>query len=262
MRLITMMDRRGRLILFSALLLVVCGGLPVAAADDPPNIEARADRILRDMSDYLKSADQFTFHADVSYDEVLVSGQKIQYGGTGKISVHRPDRLRVEHRGDEGDLRVVFNGQTLTMHDLRDNFYAQKDMTVNIDTALDRLFEKFGFSVPAADLIYADSYSTLTASVDTGFVVGLHTVQGVRCHHLSFSQESIDWQIWIEDGPRPLPRKLLITYKDEPGSPQHTVQLSRWNLSPLISDAYFEFHPPASASRIEFLPAEERETTP
>ena len=252
-----MMNRRDRLILFLALLLVVCGGLAVAGADDPPNIEARADRILREMSDYLKSVDQFTFQSEVSYDSVLVSGQKIQYGGTGGISVHRPDRLRVEYHGDEGDKLIVFNGQTLTLHDLGVDLYAQKKMKADIDTAVDRMFEEFGFSVPTADLVYADPYSTLTASVASGFVVGLHTVQGVRCHHLSFSQESIDWQIWIEDGPRPLPRKLLITYKDEPGLPQYAVQLSRWDLSPRISDAYFEFHPPAGAGRIEFLPTEE-----
>ncbi len=256
------MTSRDRLILFSALVVVVCVGLQPSGANDSPNIEARADRILREMSDYLKSADQFTFQADVSYDSVLVSGQKIQYGGTGKISVHRPDRLRVEHRGDEAEISVVFNGQMFTLYDLDSDFYAQKEMTANIDTAVDRMFERFGFSVPTADLVYADPYSTLTASVDSGFVVGLHTVQGVPCHHLSFSQESIDWQIWIEDGPRPLPRKLLITYKDEPGSPQYAVQLSRWDLSPRISDAFFEFHPPASASRIEFLPVEEGETAP
>jgi len=256
------MKKHGRLPLFLAFLLVVCSVLPVAGKDDTSASKARAYRILRDMSEYLQSADQFAFQADISYDSVLVSGQKIQYGGTSKISVHRPDRLRVEYRGDEGGRRVVFNGHTLTLHDLRVNLYAQTEMTADIDTAVDRMFEKFGFSVPTADLVYADPYSTLTASVDSGFVVGLHTVQGVRCHHLSFSQESIDWQIWIEDGPRPLPRKLLITYKDDPGSPQYTVQLSRWDLSPHISDAYFEFHPPSGAGRIEFLPTEEGETTP
>ncbi len=149
-----------------------------------------------------------------------------------------------------------------TLHDVRAGLYAQKEMTADIDTAVDRLFERFGFSVPTADLIYADPYSTLTESVDTGFVVGLHTVQGVRCHHLAFSQESIDWQIWIEDGPRPLPRKLLITYKEEPGSPQYEVQLSHWDLGPRISDAYFEFDPPAGAGRMEFLHADEGEAGP
>jgi hypothetical protein len=186
----------------------------------------------------------------------------LQYGVTGEIAVHRPDHFRVEHRGDEENLRVVFNGKTITLHDIDADLYAQKDIEADIDTAIDRMFERFGFSVPTADLIYADPYATLTASVDSGFHVGLHRVQGVRCHHLAFSQESIDWQIWIEDGPRPLPRKLLITYKAEPGSPQYAVQLSRWDLRPDISDSYFEFHPPAGAGRIEFLPTEEGEAAP
>jgi len=257
-----MMNRGDRFLLFLAFLLGVCGALPAVGADDPSNIEPRADRILREMSDYLRSADQFTFRADVAYDAALVSGQMLRYGGTGEIAVHRPDHFRVEHRGDEKNLRVVFNGKTITLHDIDADLYAQKDMKADIDTAVDRLFEKFGFSVPTADLVYSNPYATLTASVEKGFHAGMHTVQGVRCHHLAFSQESIDWQIWIEDGPRPLPRKLLITYKDEAGSPQYEVELSRWDLSPRISDAHFEFDPPAGAGRMEFLPTEEAEDAP
>jgi hypothetical protein len=49
---------------------------------------------------------------------MLVNGQKIHYGGTGEISVHRPDRFRVEHSGDERNSRVVFNGRTFTLHDV------------------------------------------------------------------------------------------------------------------------------------------------
>jgi len=256
------MKKRGRLTLFMAALLVVCTLMPLAGGEGEPAIEAGADRILREMSAYLQSADQFSFRTDVTYDSVLANGQKIQFGATGEVAIHRPDRLRVEYRGDEGARRVVFNGHKLTVHDLSVDLYAQHEMKANIDTALDIMFEKFGFSVPTADLVYADPYATLIASVDSGYVVGQHAVQGVSCHHLAFSQESIDWQIWIEDGPRPLPRKLLITYKDEPGAPQYTVQLSRWDLRPRISEAYFEFHPPAGASRIEFLAAEEGEAAP
>ena len=166
-----MTNKPGRLILFPALLLVVFGALPSAGADNPPDIEAGADRILRAMSDYLKSVDQFTFQADVAYDSVVVSGQKIQYGATGKISVRRPDHLRVEHHGDEQDLRVVFNGKMFTLHDVRAGFYAQKEMTADIDTAVDRMFERFGFSVPTADLVYADPYSLYYATSGSGYVV-------------------------------------------------------------------------------------------
>ena len=68
-----------------------------------------------------------------------------------------------------------------------------------------------------------------------------------------FSQEVIDWQIWIEDGPRPVPRKLLITYKEEPGSPQYVARLSDWDFQPCLSDHYFRFQPPKGSDEIEFL---------
>jgi len=242
-----------------ASLLLLCSAPPLAGEGTAPAIGARAEKILRSMSDYLKSVEQFTFRADIAYDALLVGGQKVRYGGVGEISVHRPDYLRVEHRGDERNMRVVFNGVLFTFHDLDADLYAQRELTANIDTAVDGMFEKFGFSVPTADLVYSDPYATLTSSVESGSHLGLHTVDGVRCHHLAFTQESIDWQIWIEDGPRPLPRQLVITYKDEPASPQYAVQFSRWNLSPGISDSYFEFEPPAGARPMEFLPPEEDE---
>jgi hypothetical protein len=51
-----------------------------------------------------------------------------------------------------------------------------------------------------------------------------------------------------------LPRRIVITYKDEPGQPQFWADASNWNLAPEISDALFEFTPPSGADRIEFLP--------
>jgi hypothetical protein len=87
----------------------------------------------------------------------------------------------------------------------------------------------------------------------------------VSCHHLAFSQETIDWQIWIEDGPRPVPRKLVITYKTEPGSPQYVARLSGWNFQPRFSKHFFTFEAPAGAGEMEFLTVEnapEKEVQP
>lgn len=218
-----------------------------------PGIERRADRILREMSAYLSAATAFTFHADVTYDNVVDDSQMVQYGGTAEVSVRRPDRLRAEYRGDERRSSVVIDGRTATIHDQALNVYSVTEVPVGLDAAVDHLFETYGFSVPIADFIYADPYHALTEFVDSGFWVGLHSVDGTPCHHLAFSQETIDWQIWIEDGPRPVPRKLVITYKDEPGAPQYTARLSRWDLQSRLSNHYFEFHPPIGADEIEFM---------
>ncbi len=97
----------------------------------------------------------------------------------------------------------------------------------------------------------------VTTNVETGYVVGEHPVSGIRCHHLAFTQEAIDWQIWVEVGPRPVPRKLVITHREEPGSPQYIAELSEWNFEPRLSGHYFTFRPPDGANEIEFLPPQE-----
>ena len=140
--------------------------------------------------------------------------------------------------------------------------YTLTEVPPEIDAAVDRMFEQYGFSVPIADFVYADPYKTLIENVYAGSLVGRHAVDGRPCHHLAFSQEAIDWQIWIEDGPRPVPRKLVITYNDEDGWPQYSARFTHWDLQPRVSDAFFEFHPPEGADRIDFLPVPKHEEAP
>ena len=74
---------------------------------------------------------------------------------------------------------------------------------------------------------------------------------GIPCHHLSFQQETIDWQLWIDAGPQPLPRKLVIAYKTEDDVPQYEVTIRKWNLAADVPDALFEFEPPPGAKKVE-----------
>ena len=69
--------------------------------------------------------------------------------------------------------------------------------------------------------------------------------------HLAFRQEFIDWQIWIAEEDN-LPRKIVITYKEQPGHPQYTAFLKNWNLSAQTSDSAFVLTPPAQAKKTAF----------
>ena len=236
-----------------ATLLVAAAGL--LAAEAAYAIDAEADRILRAMGEYLKSADEFSFHADITYDAVLSTGEKVQYGGASEVSVRRPNRLYVTFEGDERRRQVFYDGHTITLFNVLKNLYAVTKVPGKMDAALDLVFEKYGLTVPVADFVYADPYAVLTKDVEYASVIGVHGCGEKRCHQLLFTQDFIDWQIWIETGPRPVPRKLVITYKEEPGSPQYEARLSHWDLDPRLSEHAFTFHPPAGASEIEFLPS-------
>jgi len=254
-----------------ALLGVLLVGSFVSAATNasfaspaPPKVplqgvDAKADRILRQMGDYLSSADELTFRTDLSYDVVGPEGQSIQYGAVTNVAVRRPGGLHVEYDGDERRTSVVFDGKAFTIYDAAVNVYTVADVPGTLDDALDAVFDRYGISVPIADLFYADPYGVLIENAQSGFVVGQHPVDGVLCDHLAFSQDGIDWQIWIEAGPRPVPRKLVITYKDETASPQYSATLSAWDFNPRLSDRYFEFVPPPGSDQIEFLPAQPEE---
>jgi hypothetical protein len=63
----------------------------------------------------------------------------------------------------------------------------------------------------------------------------------------------VDWQIWIEDGDKPLPKKFVITTKLMTGAPQFTVSIKSWNLSPKLKEDMFTFVPPKDAQRIDFV---------
>jgi hypothetical protein len=173
--------------------------------------------------------------------------------------MRRPGRLRSTFNGDERQTKTFYDGKTVTIYNPAINMYAVTDVPPDIDGAIDKIFDKYGVSVPLADLVYADPYNILIANVIEGRWVGRHSIAGVPCNHLAFIQESIDWQIWIEDGPKPVPRQVLITYKDEPGWPQYFARLNSWDFQPKFSNDYFQFQPPAGSDEMEFLVTSEME---
>jgi hypothetical protein len=226
---------------------------PAETASKPPIVDPRADRLLREMGDYLKSAQQFSFQAAITFDDVLPSGQKIQFGATQDVAVRRPGSAYVEYRGDVGSRRFWYNGETITLFDPGHNFYAAEKAPPKLDEAMNHLMKEFGFSPPLSDLLYSDPYQVLRGRVQFGIYVGLSEVDGTRCHHLAFVEKYIDWQIWIEDGKELVPLKVLITYKTLPGAPQFTAVLSDWDFTTRLPDALFAAAVPADAQKIQFL---------
>ncbi len=211
-------------VVIAALLLCWATGFGLISAEesksseteDAPVVGPRTDKLLRAMGDYLKTAKQLSFRAEITFDDMLPSGQKIQYAASNEIAVHRPDRVYAESQSDQGNMRFWYDGKNMTLMDVGLSVYAKVPVPSVIDAAMDHLMEKYGFSPPLVDFIYQDPYNTLIENVEFGFYVGLHNIDGIRCHHLAFVQKNIDWQIWIEDGNQMVPRKLTITYKNEP----------------------------------------------
>jgi hypothetical protein len=59
-------------------------------------------------------------------------------------------------------------------------------------------------------------------------------------------------QLWIADGDRPLPLRIVLTYVDQPGQPQFRAQFLDWKTEPAVGTDAFRFTPPPTARQIAF----------
>lgn len=217
----------------------------------PRMIERRAQDILKQMSDFLAATPRFAFEAEETFDELRDNQPRVQLTNARKVVVERPSRFVSDATGDTLNRSVWFDGQTVSSLDKSHNTFATLKAPGSIDVVLDMLMDRFDIDVPLADFLYADPYSILMEKVTFGRYLGVHQAAGSPCHHLVFSQETIEWQIWIAADNEPLPRKFVITYVREPGEPQYSATITKWNLKPEISDNLFQFQAPQDAERID-----------
>jgi len=205
------------------------------------------------MSETLASSKAFTFRVHAITEQLLPSGQKVDLARNSTVAIQRPDRFNIAMVGDAEEMHFVYDGKQVTLHNVKNKVYGQIPMPPTIDAALDTLAKTHGLVIPLADLVESDSYKALAPLVKSGDYLGTGYVFDTKCHHLAFRQEAVDWQIWIDEGPTPLPRKVVITYKNTPAQLKYVAYLSDWNLSPQLAESTFTFTPPAGDKKIEAL---------
>lgn len=224
-------------------------------AQSPAIDPVAADRLEQSMN-FLAGQQKFEVRASMASDVVLDSEQKIQYDSSGVLSIQRPNKLHAHRTGELVEQDFVYDGETLTLYSPVKKYYATVAAPDNLDDMLDFSMDTLGIVAPAADLLYSNAYPGLMQNVVSGFVVGEVELNGVICDHLAFRAGLVDWQIWIAQGDRPLPMKMVITTLDVPNAPQFSVVMTDWKLDPLFMQGKFNFKAPKDATQIDFLGAQ------
>lgn len=223
-------------------------GAAQADASGPVSRDARA--ILDAMTTYLRGLDSFSIESRSSRDEVVEFGYKLQNNEHATLLVQRPNKLRADVQGDVRNRSYVYDGAKLGIYSADDDAFISTPAPDTIAKLLDYLLDA-GVEMPLMDVLYQGANGTLTDAVRGGILVGDSIVDGVECDHLAFRQSNVDWQLWVEKGARPLPRKIVITTRYEVGDPQFQAVLD-WNLKPAITPTTFAFAPPKDATEVPF----------
>ena len=242
-----------RIVSVIALAMLVSAGWPQLGHAQPAGIDPQAEKLLRRMSDYLASRQQFTAKAESTLEVVLTSGQKIQFDSPATLEVSRPNKLRAHRKGDIVNQEFFYDGKTLTLYNPKENLYATTAAPPTIDEMLDFAREKLDIIAPASELLYKNAAEKMLKEASSGFVVAPSVVGGVKSHPPRVSR--IGGRLADLDRGRgqAAPRKFILTSKKVAGEPQFTVLIRSWDVTPKLTDQEFSFTPPKGAKKIEFL---------
>ena len=245
--------------------LLICGSFPAGLAQtdsdlspDPVEFssENEAFEILESSLEYLADQDEFSFEIDITFDNVLVTGDKVQYSAYQEVIVRRPDRLFVDYVGDLKVSQVFFNGENLSIFDSDAGFFVTEEALASIDEFVFDLEENRSLNIPLSTLVLSEPLERITNSINSSTYLGTSYVNRVPAQHLLFRTDEKDYQVWVSEGEDSLIQKIVITYKVLSGQPQYTAVFGNWNFDPNTEDDTFTFVPSEGDRQVDFLPQE------
>jgi hypothetical protein len=241
----------------NVLLLLCCLAARVFSqeAGASPNVDPLALQVLRATTNSLKNARSFSFRAVVSREGLGSNDQVVTFFHQSEVTVSRPDKLHIHAVGEHQALDLFFNHGDVFLYAPDKKLYARMQTKPDLDQAVDGL-EKKSIQLPMSPLFRADPYKMMADGLNGAAVIGRVELAGKTFHHLVFSEKDAEWQLWVEAGEKPTPRRAQIVYKALPREPRVTVDFFDWNLSADPPASLFDFQKPADAKPIQFLEAD------
>lgn len=233
-----------------AMLPFVISASPCLAAAD---LDPEALAVLKAAADSVANAQSFSFRARVHRDRVSTKNEIVTFLSDSTVTVSRPDKVRMDISGEGHDLQFFFDGTQVTVFEPANNLYASEPAPPTIDSTVASL-RKRGITFPVSELLQTNAYASLVDALQKASVVSRQSIYGRFLVHLAFTEPSVDWQLWIEDGEAPVPSRVEIIYKKKPGAPRTVVDFSEWNLHAQPKPETFQFVKLGGAQQTDLLP--------
>ena len=234
------------------LLTGLCWAGPAIAEEPGVRQDARAIEVLKSMSAFNGSLDRFTINSVSMTDARLGAGLIVTNVAEVEMNIDRPGSAHIRVFDGVNAKELFFDDGTFTVYNSENSYYAQAEIPKDLDAAMKFTVEDLEVDAPLLDLMYRDAAEYLVTSQETILsLTDKARVGGVDCHHLAIRGPESDVQLWVQEGDKPMLRKIIITSKWEGGSPRFVANLS-WDTNPEFGDRVFQFKAPEGATNIGF----------
>lgn len=225
--------------------------LPTPASANPSGeVDPDSVAALKRMSTFLMTFKTFRLTAQSSLDAVTVNGQRVQLDATVNYKCMKPG-IWIDYQSDQKSRQYIYDGKQFTVFAPKLDFYASVPAPPTNREFLKALYDRTGIELPLEDLFrWSDGDDSDIKALTSGFSMGTATIDGAATDHWAFRGSEFDWEIWIQQGDQPVPRKLVIVSRSDPTYPTYTARLS-WTINPPLTAADFAFVPSPKAMRIQ-----------
>lgn len=214
-----------------------------------------ADAAIAQLEDTL-AAPELSFTARTIRVYLDEFGQPLHIFHTMKVTMRRPDRIKIQVSGDDGAQDLSYDGKSVAISTPEANTYALLPAPGGIAVAANEVLDKLKVDFPLVNFFAAGTEQSLLNGIVGGWQVGMDRVDGVECRHLFFNKRGgTDLELWIENNAAAVPHRLIVTYRLLPGQPSFTAEFTNWDSRVRAADSIFAFQAPAGAKQVELTPA-------
>jgi len=218
------------------------------------NIDPDAMSILMKMAENLSTLKKVKVKIKSGYDAVQANDQKIEFGAIRTVKYKRPNLCRIDITERDGTEKgIVFDGTEIVAFDNEEKVYAKAPKPGTCDDAIDYFKNELQIEVPLSELFDTKLPEFLKEIITEGYIVEESQIGDTPVTHLAFRTEEVDFQIWV-DIKKNLPKRIIISYKNDFENPQFWAYFKEWDLSPRLRDSIFKFEPPKDFEKIPFSP--------
>lgn len=230
--------------------------LAQAPAAKPAESATSAEAILRRTTDFFKTAKS----AEVEVERLQRLGaQTVTSSST--IAFERPNRLAIRVKGGAFGVTAFSDGTTLSVFIPPLHKYTQTKAPATLEALMgDPIVQSSVQGMMIGELCSADPYASLMQGVKTITYAGQEAIDGVKTHHLKFTQDDFDWELWVAADGEPTVRRVLMDlskslakapgqFKNQKMELIHTFK--GWRIDAKLGEQTFAFQPPSGAEKVE-----------
>ncbi|MBL8419578.1 MAG: DUF2092 domain-containing protein [Dechloromonas sp.] len=223
-----------------------------AAPVDKPALETRAVDLLKATSSRLAAAKAMSFTATVSYEHPSRLGPPLVFTSRYDVVMQRPEKLRVINLGDGPASEFYLDGKTMLAYAPAENLIAIAEAPPTLEAALKMAFNKAAIYFPFTDLLLPDPFAAIADGTKLAFYVGPSgLVGGVKTDMVAWANDDVFMQMWVGADDK-LPRRIRAVFRADPLRLRHDMELSNWQIDPVIAADVFGTSKAKDAQRIDF----------